>query len=246
MFGSLNDAGGVSTLAPVGVPGRSWGRTPEFGTTTGSRRRSGPLAWRDELYHEPLRGADLATAADEWLLAVACRSADWFQHVTGVTWTPAGLAFFLGRLTAICRHWSDPSGHGLHRGWHLSDQTGGERMPWTSKKEREVCWPALDPRPVCRRQSDAVTRLVLGTPTCPGHFDLTRGTLAASQERIPLRVVQSWATAVYLCDPLAATSATNARYQQLRGAAARHHAKRSSDRPWELDHTRVKDLLLSA
>src|SRR5579875_1830565 len=242
MIGSPDGVNGVKALAP-GLAPESFSRIPESRAPAVPRRRRGPLPWRDELYHEPLRGADLGTAEDEWLLAVASRSADWFRHATGVTWTPAGLAFFLGRLTGICRHWSDPSGHGLHRGWHLA---APDRAPWTSKKEREVCWPALDPRPVCRRQSDAVTRLVLGTPTCPGHFDLTRGVLDAIHERVPVRLVQSWATAVYLFDPVAATTATNARYQQVRAAAARHHDNRSSDRRWELDHNQVRDLLLSA
>jgi hypothetical protein len=209
-------------------------------------RRRAPLPWRDELYHEPPVGADLSTADERWLLALAGRSADWYQTVTGVAWTPAGRAFFLGRLTAISRHWSDPSGHGLHRGWHLSGPAGTERAPWTSKREREICWPALDPRPVCRRQGDAVTRLVLGTPTCPGHFDLLRHGLDSDGRGAPGRHVQSWATAVYLCDPVTATTATNARYQRVRAAAAQHHAVHADEGLWDFQQTHVREFLLSA
>jgi len=125
---------------------------------------------------------------------VVNRSAEWDQTVTGVSWTPAGRAFFLGRLTAICRHWSDPSGHGQYRGWHLSD-TSTEPAPWTCQREREECWPALDPRPVCRyHQAQRVTRVVLGTATCPGHFDLLRHRIGSDTLAVPVQVVHACAT----------------------------------------------------
>lgn len=234
-----------STEVDSGVGLGSIGSLCESRARDGLRRRRRPLPYRDELHHQPLVGADLGTADEDWLLAVANRSAEWYQTVTGVAWTSAGRAFFLGRLTAICRHWSDPSGHGLHRGWHLSG-TSAEPAPWTCQREREECWPALDPRPVCRRQAQSVTRLVLGTPTCPGHFDLLRYGLGSNVPGVPLRMIQAWATAVYLCDPVAATTATNARYQQVRKVAVRHHAAHIDEALRDLDHVSVQEYLLSA
>lgn len=217
----------------------------ESRTREAPRRRQRPLPLRDDLYHERLVGADLGTAEETWLLTVADRSAEWYQAVTGVSWTPAGRAFYLGRLTAICRHWSDPTGHGLHRGWHFSD-TSTDPAPWTCQREREECWSALDPRPVCRRQAQSVTRLVLGTATCPGHFDLLRHGIGSDTHAVPARVVQAWATAVYLCDPVAARTVTNARYLQVRRAAARHHSAQADEALWDLQRRPVREYLLSA
>lgn len=200
-----------------------------------------PLRFRDELPHERLVGADLGTADENWLLAVAARSADWYSKVTGVPWTSEGKAMFIGRLTAISRHWSDASGHGLRRGWHLAGAPDAEPAPWTSKRERQICWPALSPRPVCRRQSDAVTRLVLGTPTCPGHFDLLRHGPNLGGMGVSRRMLLAWATAVYLCDPVTATNATNARYIRFRRAVeARHVAGQFDEHAWELGLVSVR------
>ena len=234
-----------STSVEVGGDSGSSGSFGQSGTSRDGRWGRGQLSWQDDLCAEPIAGEDLGSADERWLRAVAARSADWFSHVTGIPWTPAARALFLGKLTAISRHWSDPSGHGLNRGWHR-DAPGSERAPWTSRQEREICWPALAPHPVCRRQGDAVTRLVLGTPTCPGHFDLLRHGPRLGDAGVPGRTVQSWAAAVYLCDPVAAIQESAARYQAVRAAAAEHYSGHVDENLWELGLSSIQHLDLSA
>lgn len=86
-----------STRAPSrGTGAAAIGSLCESRTREGPRWRQRPLPLGDDLHHERLVGADLATADETWLLAVANRSAEWYQTVTGVSWMPAGRAFFLG------------------------------------------------------------------------------------------------------------------------------------------------------
>lgn len=173
------------------------------------------VPFEEGLAHRPLVGADLGTADGGWLLAFAGRAARWFGQVTGVAWSPAGRAFFAARMVGICRHWSDPSGHGLGRGSHRG---GGGQAPWTCRRELGECWRTLEPRAVCRRQENAVTRLVMGTGTVPGYFEVLR----AGRPAVSVRTAVLWGTAVWLCDPVVAQAATDAQRLRVRSAVVRY------------------------